>query len=220
MKFTTQAAGLIRPDNLCSLTFVRSISCGLINMRAFIAIDLPKEIKNYLNLLEEKLKQSGADVKWVTPINIHLTLKFLGDVDTNKINQITHILDEISLNQAQFPLELGSAGAFPNIKSPRVIWVGINKGDNEVKKIVADLEKEIEKIGIAKEDKPFSSHITIGRVKSNLNREKLTQSLANLTAKADIRNPFIINKITLFKSSLTPKGPIYEAVKETSLKTD
>ncbi len=189
-------------------------------MRAFIAIDLPKEIKDYLSLLEAKLKQSEADVKWVAPINIHLTLKFLGDIDEKKISQIIQILEEISLKQTQFILELSSIGAFPNIKSPRIIWIGVTTGNSEVKQIVANLETRIEKIGIAKENKPFTSHVTIGRVKSNLNREKLTQSLTIITTESNNESQFVVKKLILFKSTLTPKGPIYEAVKETSLKTD
>lgn len=189
-------------------------------MRAFIAIDLPKEIKDYLSLLEAKLKQSGADVKWVMPVNIHLTLKFLGEIDEQKTNQIIQILEEISFRTPQFHLKISDIGAFPNTKSPRIIWIGLAAGNNETKEIAADLEKRIERIGIPKEDKPFTSHITIGRIKSNLNREKLIQSLTTLITESDKSNyQFLVTKLTLFKSTLTPKGPIYEAVKETSLKT-
>ncbi len=189
-------------------------------MRAFIAIDLPKEIKDYLSLLEAKLKQSGADVKWVAPVNIHLTLKFLGEIDEQKTNKITQILEEISFRTPQYHLKLGDIGAFPNIKSPRIIWIGLAAGDNETKEIATNLEEKIEKIGIPKEDKPFASHITIGRIKSNLNREKLTQALTALTTENDKAiYQFLATKLTLFKSTLTPQGPIYEAVKESSLKT-
>lgn len=189
-------------------------------MRAFIAIDLPKKIKDYLGLLQAKLKQSGADVKWVAPVNIHLTLKFLGDIDDKKTNQLIQILEDLSLNTPQFYLKLGIIKAFPNIKSPRIIWIGVNTGNNEVTQIAADLEEKMGKKGIPKEDKPFTPHITIGRVKSNLNREKLTQSLTTLTTECDNSNcQFLVTKLILFKSTLTPKGPIYEAVKETSLKT-
>ncbi len=189
-------------------------------MRAFIAIDLPEEIKDYLSLLQAKLKQSSADVKWVAPVNIHLTLKFLGDIDDKKTSQLIQILEDAALDTPQFYLKLGSIEAFPKIKSPRIIWIGVTTGNSEVKQIAANLETRIEKIGIAKEDKPFTSHITIGRIKSNLNREKLTQSLANLSGgDNNAINQFLATKLTLFKSTLTPKGPIYEAVKETSLKT-
>ena len=190
-------------------------------MRAFIAIDLPEEIKDHLSLLETKLKQSGADVKWAAPVNIHLTLKFLGDIDDKRINQIIQILDDISSNTPQFYIKLGGIGTFPNIRSPRIIWIGLAAGNNETKEITADLEERIEKIGIPKEDKPFTSHITIGRVKSNLNREKLIPLLTTLTTENDKSNyQFLATKLTLFKSTLTPKGPIYEAVKESNLRTD
>lgn len=189
-------------------------------MRSFIAIDLPKEIKDYIALLQQKLKKSDADVKWIAPVNVHLTLKFLGEIEDKEKNQITSILSEISLNHSPFSLNLGSIGTFPNVRHPRVIWVGLNKGDFELKEIVRGLEERIEKIGIPKEDKPFASHITIGRIRTNLNRNKLIQSLTAIEKNSEKENPrFLVTKITLFKSTLTPKGPVYEAVNETTLKT-
>ncbi len=189
-------------------------------MRAFIAIDLPQEIKDYLAKAQAKLKSSNADVKWVNPQNIHLTLKFLGEIDEKQLNQITQILEDIAGNKTQFYIHLTSFGAFPNIKSARVIWAGIDKGDSEVKQIAEDLEKESEKIGIPKEERPFSSHITIGRTRSSKNRNKLSQALENLTSESGgFSAEFTAVKITLFQSTLTPKGPIYETLKEAHLKT-
>lgn len=189
-------------------------------MRAFIAIELPQGIKDYLAGVQTKLKTAHADLKWVNPQNIHLTLKFLGEIDEKQLTQITQILEDTLRDKSQFYLRLASLGAFPNIKSCRVIWVGIDKGDSETKQIAKDLEGEIEKIGIAKEERPFSSHITIGRMRSSLNRQKLTQVLENLTGDSGgFPAEFPVTKITLYKSTLTPQGPIYEILKETHLKT-
>lgn len=190
-------------------------------MRAFIAIDLPKEIKEKLACLQEKLKASGADVKWVTPQNIHLTLKFLGERDEKKINKITEILKSAACAESAFQIRLSCIGAFPKIDSPRVIWVSVDKGDAETKKIAEKLEEEIAKTGIPKEDRPFSSHITIGRMRSNLNKEKLVQDLNNFAGQPATTIgglEFTVTKITLFKSTLTPKGPIYEPLSEANLK--
>ncbi len=188
-------------------------------MRTFVAIDLPKEIKDRLSCLQEKLKASGADVKWVAPQNIHLTLKFLGERDDKKINKITEILKGVSGTQNAFQVRLSCLGAFPKIDSPRVIWVSIDKGDNETKGIAEKLEEEIAKTGIPKESRPFSSHITIGRTKSNLNIEKLVQDLKNLAGSLETEKlEFKAAKITLFKSTLTPKGPVYETLNEANLK--
>lgn len=187
-------------------------------MRAFIAIELPPEIKNSLAELQNQLKSSGADVKWVKPDNIHLTLKFLGEIDQSKLDKISKILEDISREKKSFPLRLASVGAFPKINYPRVIWAGIDAGDSETKEIAKELEAEIAKVGIPKEDRPFSSHITIGRTRTTLNQEKLVQILKILEHNLGNKKwEFMVTKITLFKSTLTPKGPIYEVLKETHL---
>ncbi len=188
-------------------------------MRTFIAIELPKEIKTSLSRLQEQLKRTGADVRWVEPGNIHLTLKFLGEIDTEHLEKINLILEQTARKHTPFKTNISSLGAFPKIGFPRVIWVGIRQGDEETKKIAGYLEEEIEKIGIAKENKAFSSHITIGRVRSQKSKEKLIRELNNLAGYFGKENlAFTIKKITLFKSNLSPKGPTYEILKTANLK--
>ena len=154
------------------------------------------------------------------PQNIHLTLKFLGDIDDIKLDKIIRIIEDIAKNKNPFQIRISSIGAFPKINFPRVIWVGIDKGDSETKEIANELEEKIAKVGIPKEDRPFSSHITIGRTRSPLNREKLVKDLETLASKFGEENlEFNVTKIALFKSTLTPKGPIYEALKEASMQT-
>jgi len=188
-------------------------------MRTFIAIELPEEIKGYLRRLQDDLKATQADVKWVAPENIHLTLKFLGEVDDRKLDKIIEIIYETAKEKNKFQIRISSLGAFPKIDSPRVIWVGIDAGDKETKGISEELEERIAKIGIPKEDRPFSSHITIGRTRSSLNREKLVRDLKNRAELGAEKLEFYVTKITLFKSTLTPRGPIYEVLKEANLKT-
>jgi 2'-5' RNA ligase len=189
-------------------------------MRTFIAIELPQGIKDSLARTQNQLKAAGADVKWVEPANIHLTLKFLGEIDEKKLEKINSILEEAAQDKNSFSARIFSLGAFPGINSPRVIWVGIDQGDKEIREIAKALEDEIAKIGIPKEDRPFSSHITIGRTRSPKNREKLVQELNQLANNFGRENlEFAVEKIVLFKSTLTPKGPIYEALKDANLKT-
>jgi len=189
-------------------------------MRTFIAIELPKEFKEQLAKLQEQLKTSGADVKWVQPENIHLTLKFLGEIDEQISAKIINILEKTAHNKNSFYLNLVSLGGFPNMNFPRVIWVGIKKGEGETKEIAKELENEIAQLGIPKEKRAFSSHITLGRVRSGLNRTQLANKLNELTNDLfkESLPDFKITKITLFKSTLTPKGPIYEILKEAQLK--
>lgn len=190
-------------------------------MRVFIAIELSERTQGFLNRLQEQLKNSQAEVTWVKPQNIHLTLQFLGEIDDKKVSQVIGLLDNVVADKNAFYIRLSGIGAFPKISFPRIIWVGIDKGDIETKQIAKDLEEDAAKIGIFKENKPFSSHITIGRVRSALNRNALVKNLDNLVnnfLKDAPESP--VNKITLFKSTLTPKGPIYEVIKEAYLKTN
>ena len=188
-------------------------------MRAFIAIELPKEIRVRLSRLQEKLKATQADVKWVSPENIHLTLKFLGEIDDKKQEKINLILDDVIKEKCAYKIQISSIGAFPKLNFPRVIWAGVDQGDDETKAIAKGLEEKIQKIGIPKEDRAFSSHITIGRTRSTKNRDKLVQELNNIADISADNLKFNVTKITLFKSTLTPAGPIYDVLKEANLKT-
>jgi RNA 2',3'-cyclic 3'-phosphodiesterase len=187
-------------------------------MRAFIAIELPKDVKVELAKLQDELKKSGADVKWVEPDNIHLTLKFLGEIDDKKLDGTYKAMEDAAKEKKLFRMRISSLGAFPKINFPRVIWVGVDKGDAQAKEIAKQLEEKIQKIGIPKEDRPFSSHITIGRLRSGQNKDKLVEELNKLAGTYGKEAlEFDVQKITLFKSTLTPKGPIYEAIKEVAL---
>ncbi len=187
-------------------------------MRTFIAIELPAQIKDKLSELQALLKQSGADVKWVAPQNIHLTLKFLGEIDEEKSTKISGIIENIAQGLKQFQISLSSLGAFPKIEFPLVIWVSIDKGDREVKMLAKGLEERIEKLGVPKEERPFSSHITIGRVRSPLNKDKLVKALREAENYFGAKIiEFNVTKIKLFKSTLGPSGPVYETLKEISI---
>ena len=187
-------------------------------MRVFIAIELPREIREKLSQNQAQLKITGADVKWVEPQNIHLTLKFLGEIDEKILPQIIGILEDIAKTHKAFVMRLSSIGAFPKPSSPRVIWAGVDKGDLETKELAKILEEKLKNFGIPAEDRPFSSHITIGRTRTGLNIRNLVQGLNNLLNNFAGKNQeFAVGKITLFKSTLTPKGPIYEILKEAVL---
>lgn len=190
-------------------------------LRTFIAIELSAEVKDFLQKLQESLKTSNADVKWVKKENIHLTLKFLGERDKKKIDEIIKIIGNLCDNLGVFELEISSVGVFPKKEYPRVIWVGLTKGDKEVMQIARDLENEISKIGIPKESRPFSSHITLGRVRSGKNKNQLIEQLNYLEENFPAQKPeYRVERITLFKSTLTPAGPIYEILHERNLKAN
>ena len=188
-------------------------------MRAFIAIELPEEIKDILGRIQDDLKQSRADVKWVKPGNIHLTLKFLGEIGEDLVKNIGSSLTEIANNYSSFPLTLSCLGAFPKLKYPRVIWVGL-ENEQQVLKIAEEVEMDMVRIGLASESRPFNSHITLGRVRSGLNRRQLVEKLECLNKNFNSPKPeFRVTHLTLFKSTLTPTGPIYESIYTCPLKS-
>lgn len=188
-------------------------------MRAFIAIKLPKEVKAHLGNLQEKLKSARADVKWIAPENMHLTLKFLGEIDNSQLEKIAEILEDTANNKKPFNIRISSIGAFPKLDFPRIIWVGIDKGDKETGEIARELEEKVSLLGIPKEKRAFACHLTIARTRSNLNQSALVKILKDREKDFSGEVPeFAATKITLFKSTLTPKGPIYEELKEANFR--
>jgi len=184
-------------------------------MRTFIALELSKGIKDELARCQEELKQSGADVKWVKTSNIHLTLKFLGEVTEEKLGGIKKILDSLAEERAPFEISLFKLGAFPNLDHPRVVWAGIDKGCREAEEIARVLSQELGRIGFPEESRGFSAHLTIGRVRSDKNKESLKRGVNSLEVRPESCG---INEIILFKSTLTPDGPIYDKLYKAELK--
>ncbi|MGB9857283.1 MAG: RNA 2',3'-cyclic phosphodiesterase [Dictyoglomaceae bacterium] len=174
--------------------------------RLFIAIDLPFEIKEILNKYKEELaKYITYGVKWVELENLHFTIRFLGETEENKIPDIQRIMDEVSCEFFPFSISFNELGAFPSFKNPRVIWIGIENGKREMKTLFQRLEDKIVKLGFQREEKEFSPHLTLGRVKDKFRWEK--------EWKIDIPYlEFLAEEITLFESKLTSKGPIYNSL--------
>ena len=186
-------------------------------MRLFIAIELSPQIRDTLAQIQSHLKYAAADVKWVEKDNIHLTLKFLGEIAEEKAEKIKAILDEIGSQIRPFEISLKEIGVFPKIEYPRIIWVGIDKGALEAKELAERIDGELSKIGFQLESRPFASHLTIGRVRSPKNREALIEKLktaenSHLSASSHQQ----ITSVILFQSALTPKGPIYTKLHKTA----
>ncbi len=177
--------------------------------RGFIAIDIdsfPKLVE-----FERDIKNSGANVKLVEPQNIHLTLKFLGDTDELLIDRIVDIMKESVKEIEPFTIKLKSAGVFPNERYIKVMWIGIENGEI-VGKIASKIDEKISDLGFEKEKRKFSVHLTIARVKSAKNKEKLMQMIEKYK---DIEFANItVDSIKLKKSELTQKGPIYTTLQE------
>jgi len=152
------------------------------------------------------LKKCDVHAKWVNPKNLHFTLKFLGEATQEQIKEIEKIIEDVANRFRPFTVNLKEFGFFPNEKRPRVFFVST---DNEeiLRKISQRLEEKLEKIGFKKEDR-FKSHITVARLRSNKNLHLLKKEIKNISLTEAIP----IKEITLFKSTLTESGPIYETI--------
>jgi len=185
-------------------------------MRTFIAIEISEELRQELSVLQQELKKSEADVKWVAPDNLHLTLKFLGDTEEGKIEAMKRLLNKIAGGQSSFTISFAQIGVFPKPDFPRVVWVGIEKGKDDLMRLATRIEEELFSLKFPKEKRPFSTHLTLGRVRSPQNKDKLKTMINNLEGfKAS--NAVGIDGFVLFRSQLTPQGSIYTALEKFTL---
>lgn len=184
-------------------------------MRLFIATPISSEIEKELSRIISTLKNIGGPVKWMAPANIHLTLKFLGETDEKLIPQIKEIIEEIAARHVSISSGLAELGAFPDNRRPRVYWVGLERGTEELSQIALELDKKLHNLGFQKENRPFRAHLTLGRVKFPEGLDNLTEAVKSF--KVD-KKPLIFGRIVLFKSTLTPRGSIYEILHEANLK--
>ena len=180
-------------------------------IRAFVAIEINKEIKNKLSEFLTQLRKIDADVKWVACENIHLTLKFLGHIGENILPALNKIIDDAVSCFRPFDINIENVGAFPSLKKPRVIFVCAQDKGNNLLKIYEKLDKGMEELGIKQDAKKYVGHITLGRIKSRKNIPALIDALNSGTGYFFGQEK--VNYISLMQSKLTPKGPIYTRLK-------
>lgn len=185
-------------------------------MRTFIAIDLDPEIKKALSLLIDELDKGHRNIRWVKHQGMHLTLKFLGEIDGEKVPEIENVLRMISKEYDSFSLKFKGTGSFPpGMKNPRVLWVGIEEQET-LKALQSRLEGELEKLGFPRERRKYHAHLTLGRVKSLYN----IKETLSLLEKYRGRNFGVMkaDKISFIQSTLKPTGAEYSILSEFELK--
>lgn len=185
-------------------------------IRSFIAIELTPEIQEELAKAQTRLKTAEADVKWVHPEGIHLTLKFLGKTSADMLEEVKHVLNTLAPHHSPFELRITRLGAFPNKEHPRVLWVGIAEKNSPLLRTVQELEERLLNLGFFKETHPFTAHLTLGRVRSPHHREQLKQLLQTTTVETKVMQAVAI---TLFQSTLTPQGAVYQSLHQAQFST-
>ena len=180
----------------------------MVSFRSFVAIPLPEDVRGRLAALQETLRPARADVKWVDPALLHVTLKFLGDLDDEARPVLESGLQRIAASAAPIDLEARGLGAFPPSGAPRVVWAGLSE---RAPGRLAGLAGAVEAAaGFPPEGRPFAAHVTLGRVKSPRNAAAL-RALLEAGRDADA-GAFRADAVVLFRSDLTPQGPTYTAV--------
>jgi len=174
--------------------------------RTFISANIEnRETLRNLVTTQQTLNATGADIKSVEPENIHITLKFLGEIPETQVQRVEEKISEISFTPIK--LEIEETGVFPNLRRPRVVWAGVKGEIEKLGQVFMELEEKLESIGFKKEMRRFQPHITIGRVRSGRNRENLVHELLQLQNKK--YGEVTVNQISFMKSELTRHGPIY-----------
>jgi 2'-5' RNA ligase len=176
-------------------------------IRAFIAIELPEKIIYTIGKVQEEIKSYGVKIRWVRPNNIHLTLKFLGDIKETDTEKIARVISESVTGYPPISLAVKGIGVFPGIKQPRVLWLGISKQLNLLTGLQKTLDEKLEAMGFPKEKRPFKGHLTLGRIKDKIDPKRLHDVLKDFTQFES--EHFFGERIILYKSELKPKGAVY-----------
>lgn len=178
------------------------------SIRSFIAVDLNDYIRDNISTFQKTLVATNADLKLVESHNTHITLRFLGEVSTKNIDDICNILKNLKFSP--FNVSLKGIGVFPNISRINVIWIGLINGLEELVDIFNQLEQGFKRLGLRSDDRGFSPHITIARVKSGRNKDELSKIVSDAH---DLEfGTMEVESVRLKKSVITPRGPIYSTI--------
>jgi len=183
-------------------------------IRCFIALELPSPVQKHLAQIISRLKEAKADIKWVEPKNTHLTLKFLGEISPEQVQSSRKVLLDQNGKHPPIHCRTGQIGVFPGWNRPQVIWLGLIDGVQRISDLRLLMENVLAECGFARDPKKFKPHLTLGRVRSPNNMDKLAEKMNALSLE---EMEFICGELTLFKSILTPKGSIYHSLESIKL---
>jgi 2'-5' RNA ligase len=180
-------------------------------IRAFIALDIPKEIQDCLATISNQLKEQigRVPIRWVAPQNVHLTLKFLGEVSLNNIEVLKESIKTEATGFQSMVFSVGGVGAYPKVRNPRVIWVGV-EAPAEMIALQRGIDAQTTRIGYLPDRRPFSPHLTLGRVSRNAKTQEIRKVGDVLSgSKIGFLGVGRVNAVHLYRSDLKPDGPVY-----------
>ncbi|MFL6276234.1 MAG: RNA 2',3'-cyclic phosphodiesterase [Blastocatellia bacterium] len=183
-----------------------SQQAGGAGIRTFVCIEVPPTVKARIEALQGTLRHSGVPISWVKPANIHLTIKFLGDVAASRIADVSRAVERACQAVSAFDITVTGAGCFPSLKSPRVLWVGLDPMPDALRRLHANIEAELEREGFAREARGFAAHLTMARVRDPF---KARPTVEALLAAGFAAETFSATEVIVMRSDLHPAGSIY-----------
>lgn len=177
-------------------------------IRSFLAFELPDPIKTIVTRISEEVRRGSLDVRWVRPESIHLTVVFMGGFPSEQIPSMGESLAAVCANHGSFSISLRPMGCFPNSRNPRVIWLGIDADLERMSRFRDDLQQALSPFGIKEEERAFRPHLTLGRFRKFGKRQTELEQL--LAKYKNLASPVCdVNELVLFKSDLKPGGALY-----------
>lgn len=190
-------------------------------LRLFVAVPPTEAVRIAATETMAPLQRLGG-VRWVTPERLHLTLKFLGSAPKEKVSEIEEVLREIANNCLHFAIRLDRIGAFPSVRRPQTVWLGLSGDIGSLSTLADRIEAAVEPCGFARERRPFRPHLTLGRVRSSRGLRDLATELEQRATETSARIAKVewrIDEIALIRSELTPTGPVYTELSRFPLAT-
>jgi 2'-5' RNA ligase len=186
-------------------------------VRLFLAINLPQHVRLEVVAATAVLRESVPELAWVTAPRLHLTLKFLGEVAPERVDDVAAALSIAAGRHRETVVALGGIGAFPNFRRARVVWMGVDN-DPRLELLHHEIELACESLGFEVEGRPFRPHLTLARVKQSLSEDRL-RMLSRLAKRVDYRDDFIVRSVDLMSSELSPSGPTYRTLVSAALRS-
>lgn len=175
-------------------------------LRLFFAVPLPDRIRTGAKQLQQNLTCRGVNIGWVQPENLHFTLKFLGEVPTGQVARLADVAEQVAHSLPVHHITVAGVDAFPNVRRPRIIWIGCTEGDQQLRRLGTDLDSALAQAELSEAEKQdFIPHITIGRVRKGRNFDQLTAELEHLAGSAI--GQMSVDHFVLMRSDLQPSGP-------------
>jgi 2'-5' RNA ligase len=184
-------------------------------MRLFIAVNIPDDVKEQVTHIQKRLRAVPVDVRWVEEEKFHLTLKFLGEVKDEKLPAVVAALAGAIQGSSPFEATLSGLGVFPGMRAPRVIWAGMQQGQEELRSLAEKVDAALSCLGFEREKRKFTGHLTLGRVRSLQNIEALTNKIVSFAATPI--GTFAVRSVEVMQSILHPQGAQHQCLKSISM---